>query len=381
MDVNFIINCLETNNIDLLDIDPLTMCRTCTSAGGSDFRGLFESTGVLKNEATGTIYRINEVVQTLTQSPIQENDGLPQMICRPCVKQFFTAFNFLALAKKIDAAFKKFVNTQNPQADVDDAPSSTWPDAGDDMEDGIEFEEFQEVLTNAPQTTVKPQEHKRNEDSVGKRESGGRSVADKGTKSTRVAKPEAGKRKIPSKVDGALPKPTSPPAKKAKESAGDKVAKVKNPDGQFQCPKCPNSYGFVQSLNRHLKTHNDDSGDAAGKQCPHCKKAFSRADALQRHIRTHTNERPYACEYCEKRFKQTSELKDHMLSHTKEVSFKCELCNKVLSTRMGFYYHNKLHKEEAMKAGATGMGKKAGQRKSKGGRDDDQTIIKSEQRT
>ncbi|ORX94307.1 hypothetical protein K493DRAFT_199599, partial [Basidiobolus meristosporus CBS 931.73] len=52
--------------------------------------------------------------------------------------------------------------------------------------------------------------------------------------------------------------------------------------------------------------------------CAVCHKTFGRLDNLKRHYKTHTGERPYFCTYpsCHKCFARSDQLARHQVTHT-----------------------------------------------------------------
>lgn len=387
MDSTFVINCLETNNIDLLDIDPEAMCRMCTAAETKEFRGVFDSTGVLKNEKTGKPFQIYEVIQLMTRTAVRRDDGLPQNICRTCLKQLYTAYNFLTLAKKVDNAFRIFLGqTEESEIEteevvaVEDEPagevSTSWQDANEDntvvgaqidIEMDQDEEEVQLLKEEEEQeeeieyTNIHQLEEEDVEDTVVIHEQVVAEPPSPKKKKVSVAKKPATAEKKPRKSihSSIVPHPTEGPIKK-EENSQQQPEKGK----PFECRACDKTYSFVQALNRHVRSH---SNAGEKKKCPYCQRAFDRADTLTRHIRTHTNERPFSCEICDKKFKQTSELKDHLFSHTKDSTYTCQICFKVLTTRMGLYSHTKsFHKDAAVALASSSSGDvKGGQRRKR----------------
>ena len=362
MDSAYIINCLETNQVDLLENSLVNLCRMCMSGSSTDLKSVFSCTGFLTSES-GKILDISEVIHLLVGVKIKrEQEELPQKICRSCLKQLYTSYSFLNLAKKYEAAFGTFLKLKNAEA-VQVNPDVLYDDQNgeEDDQDTITTDENEELVEEADEDhneegVDEPMEmaiqdvsdlmksdefqveHLREEDvqetiEVSTKEE----PAKKQNKLQKVIQKKiADKKKVPSNL-----KNRSPKAKK----------------NVFNCSQCDKSYSFVQSLNRHFTAEHGDDSDK--KQCPHCPQQFHRADGLKRHIRTHTNERPYACEDCEKSFKQSSELKDHMACHTKEAMYQCKECNFAFTTRMGLHYHTKkAHLGQ-------GMVKKTNKRKAK----------------
>lgn len=337
MDSAFIINCLETNNLDLIDADPVKMCRTCAvSDKDDDFRNIFESTAVLKSDS-GKIHTINEVIDMLTQSVVLPDDGLPQKICRSCIKQLYTAFNFLSQAMKIQRAYQKYLqaNTEPSSLAKDEmvleemSPDGEEEEGTDEDDNNISVPIEEIVTPSDPATT---QVFVIQELPPSQRELVDLSFCESSpSPAKRTATASATERRSPKKTKLRLVPTKS-------------LTKVDNENGQereFECNVCHKKYSFIQSLNRHM--HGSHGSKDSRKECSYCKKTFSRADDLTRHIRTHTNERPYACNVCQKTFKQSSELKEHMQTHTKETIFKCTRCSRKFTSRMGLYTHSKTH--------------------------------------
>lgn len=333
MDSAFIINCLETNNLDLIDADPVTMCRTCANPEKDDFRNVFESTAVLKNEESGNIYKIHEIIQLLTHSHVLPDDGLPQRICRPCIKQLYTAYNFLSQAMKIERAYKIYLGNTLMDVKVLDETShdeeeEVYTDGGDEEDNPVPVEVVSPPAEPSTQVLVIneiPPPPKRE-----------------------VAKSSYCESSPSPKVQRVV---TASPKKPTFRSVPTKsLTKVKNANARdFECRICQKKYSFLQSLNRHM--HGSHGSKESRKKCSYCSKTFSRTDDLVRHIRTHTNERPYACNVCQKTFKQSSELKEHMQSHTKATIFKCTHCTRKFTSRMGLYNHSKSHVNGAKTTG------------------------------
>lgn len=348
MDSTFVINCLETNNIDLMDTDPEHMCRTCTTAKTEDFRSVFEITMVLKDDA-GKPYQISEIIQSLMGTTVRPDDLLPKNICRSCLQRLYSAYNFLTLAKRIDGAFRKYIGTKDPlwqdqeeaekEEDDEQLPSAV-EEADDEYIEVAHLESASERGNDLYYAGTADDD----KDDV-------QMVFDKEPDSPKKAASEERPPSLSPRRQRVPTVKTQTPAKRkgtplTQPSPGggdDGQTTVLGDIKQFKCQHCDKSYSFVQALTRHYNAAHSETGEK--KTCPHCRRLFTRADALKRHIRTHTNERPYACPYCDKKFKQSSELKEHILSHTKTASFECGICGKILTTRMGLYTHTKgMHK-------------------------------------
>ena len=61
---------------------------------------------------------------------------------------------------------------------------------------------------------------------------------------------------------------------------------------QWKCKVCHRIYSSIQSLNQHMKVHDDSKGF----KCDVCLKVFPSKSDFQRHYRTHTGEKSFVTE-------------------------------------------------------------------------------------
>ena len=90
----------------------------------------------------------------------------------------------------------------------------------------------------------------------------------------------------------------------------------------FSCQICRKTYCNKQSLNQHMKVHDESKA----LKCDVCFKLFSHKSGLTRHYRIHTGEKPFACQVCDKKFSQKSSLLNHQAVHSDVRPFKCSIC-------------------------------------------------------
>ncbi|XP_013103093.2 zinc finger protein 34 [Stomoxys calcitrans] len=116
---------------------------------------------------------------------------------------------------------------------------------------------------------------------------------------------------------------------------------------RLNCPNCPKTFQFSQSLQKHIKfscnkvTQNRESPHV----CQVCDKAFK----SKAHLRVHCKQvhlrirREFACTICDKVFNSGPLLKAHMRLHTGEPRMVecCEYCPKKCSTKKYLYAHIK----------------------------------------
>ena len=113
----------------------------------------------------------------------------------------------------------------------------------------------------------------------------------------------------------------------------------------FECQVRHRKYSSKQSLNQHMKIHDDSKSH----KCDVCLKVFSSKSLLKRHYRTHTGEKPFACQICDRKFARKIALAQHQATHSEIKSFKCSIClegrffksKDHLSRHMVFHYEPK----------------------------------------
>ena len=113
----------------------------------------------------------------------------------------------------------------------------------------------------------------------------------------------------------------------------------------FECQVCNRKYSSKQSLNQHMRIHDDSKSH----KCDVCLKVFHNKSQLKMHYRTHTGEKPFACKICDRKFALKHHLVQHEASHSEIKSFKCSICpegrffktKKALNEHMVFHYEPK----------------------------------------
>lgn len=83
------------------------------------------------------------------------------------------------------------------------------------------------------------------------------------------------------------------------------------------CKFCPSETTSKAHMHRHIKEIHQGIKKF---QCHICDRCFGNSWNLKHHVMIHTGEKPHACEICGKRFIQPVTLKTHMKMHQKEVS-------------------------------------------------------------
>lgn len=106
-----------------------------------------------------------------------------------------------------------------------------------------------------------------------------------------------------------------------------------------QCPIC----GLVlkRGLKEHIMIHNDPTGRPF--KCDNCDKTYCRKENLRQHQeREHLMIR-YPCDICGKIFSTRDVLSAHRKLHNSEVQFNCDQCDQVFKSNKYLYKHKQKH--------------------------------------
>lgn len=111
-----------------------------------------------------------------------------------------------------------------------------------------------------------------------------------------------------------------------------------------KCPHCSKSFGRESSLKRHMLTHTRERP----YRCSQCPMSFLLPHCLQSHSRIHSGERPYSCGQCQKSFRHLSSLQCHQRIHNGERPHKCTYCSKAFVRRTDLEIHIRIHTGEGL---------------------------------
>lgn len=124
---------------------------------------------------------------------------------------------------------------------------------------------------------------------------------------------------------------------------------------KFVCSECPKEYKSEKSFIEHKQTHlPPEQRDPNIKRrtqvkiciCTYCGKQSNSQAAHDGHVRTHTNETPYSCTFCPKKFKVYPSLKSHLLIHYNQKPFKCNTCGACFRQASHLKTHSLCHTKE-----------------------------------
>ena len=90
-----------------------------------------------------------------------------------------------------------------------------------------------------------------------------------------------------------------------------------------KCPKpnCDSSFACENTLNRHLRIHNNDLD-----MCHYCPYRYERPNHYERHLKSHFGIKDFECDLCEQKFPTVSQLKTHYEVH-EGIIYCCLICN------------------------------------------------------
>ena len=116
----------------------------------------------------------------------------------------------------------------------------------------------------------------------------------------------------------------------------DQHMRMMHKDKPFICVICVRGFGDENSLQHHLRFHQDLT-------CQICKKKFAYSKHLKNHMSTHEINRFYFCKFCKKKFAQETQLKSHIIifTQTQGKPYKCEVCEKYFYSQCQLINHKR----------------------------------------
>lgn len=119
-------------------------------------------------------------------------------------------------------------------------------------------------------------------------------------------------------------------------------------DYTFMCKICPFKARYVESLQRHILSHNTRNYKHMCKKCP---ARFVHKGNLNHHIMMKHTEPEYKCDFCNKAFHTKINLqRHHEFVHLGIIRHVCDICNQQFGYRCALVKHQRrVHKRERLK--------------------------------
>ncbi|XP_035786970.1 zinc finger protein 2 homolog [Anopheles albimanus] len=279
---------------------------------------------------------LDEMLHVVTGIRARPDDGLPGLLCVPCVLQLRRSHYFKLQSEKTDRILRGYVSHESflKSFEQDALPNSE--DSGPKLEEPVDSAPVDTDSNNEPTS-----------------------------------------RKCDLRIELAQPVACS---KCDKEFLNQRKMKrhmrIHSSERYHQCTQCEMSFADKSNLTKHMRKHTGELRNLKNKPhlCAECGKSFKYGTSLSRHkrlhskrnvftceichkfyaehqtlvnhMRTHTNERPYSCSICDKQFAQKPNLDRHELTHTGVKPYACDLCEKRFSQKSYLIVHKRIHTDE-----------------------------------
>ena len=296
----------------------MNICRICMK-DKSDLSSIFAA------QSDGLI--IASMIMALSNIEINENDGLPEIICQKCSTDVGKAYKLREVCRESDKKLRELLDEQS-EKDYEECEVVKLEDE-EEFESEIYAEDLQEIVKLDDQ------------------------AVEKGAKETEKL----------------------PQTKVKKKIVKEEIART-----DFKCCGCDLSFGNQELLVEHskvehlpmkpkddqkplecnicykrfltakgLKHHQENVYLVKMHQCFFCGRKFETRAILEAHERFHRNERPYICDVCNRGFTSRANLSTHVTTHLpleEHKKFVCNICGNRFSRRSYFKLHMNLHSDE-----------------------------------
>lgn len=120
---------------------------------------------------------------------------------------------------------------------------------------------------------------------------------------------------------------------------------------KFCCEICIAEFTAKRNLTRHHQIFHH--GQRVLNVCDTCGKGFSRPDSLQRHMKTHQDlnevkpgqeEQRLTCSQCKLQFLDQKQLDEHMEMHRLKKTYLCHTCGQIYHQSTKFMKHINSHR-------------------------------------
>lgn len=285
-------------------------CRICTE-DSSETHNLFE----IRHRGT----TLSEMISFCTHLALQENDNSrPSNICRSCIGNLRTAYDFCKLAKASEEKFHELDLSQSAAIFAEPIESILVKEEehGNIEDVNVEFKNFVSPPTigDCLKVEIKEEDNAMNVDEP----------------------PKESKTKI--KTKNSYQKSKRAIVTPIKPWGNSEV--LQRLDTKWQCYKCKVDMPYLEFLRIHMKGHNDGTPH----ECTVCGLHFSKT-LFDRHLCMGES---VQCEYCPKSFVVTNKLIEHLEIHKNHVVInRCAPCKKRLPMKKLYEFH--MHHHHAKK--------------------------------
>ncbi|KAI5711960.1 hypothetical protein M8J75_004620 [Diaphorina citri] len=328
---------------------------------------------------------------------LDENEEMPQNICKACDKQLLSISRFVQKCVKVQKMFKELVDANSNNVDTirqsyikENQYTSEDNDNYDDEEEDEEEEWEREVLSDREKVDNKEQGKKKSArrktskevpklrlKSISKPKVKTKKEPKKSVAKTK-AKPKASKKKVKkieeeyfddgedglSHLSDNVPLPSpdffddpdfeldvkpklktevkkeNGEEKKNKRKLGDQVP----PLGKYDCHSCDATFKTWTQLSHHCTAQHKTP---AHIMCPGCGVKLTSRVMVSRHRAIHSGipVETFTCDKCGKNFLRKSLLQDHILSHIpkEEQPFVCCKCARRFHSEALLRHHERVH--------------------------------------
>lgn len=282
--------CLVADNRFQIDI-----CRVCCHHKPNAMVNIF-------SVASGDGLSFATKIGACADVAIEEHDTLPKSICRDCVNNLKTCYEFQSLCRESDVELRrdKTLRDMIMEQVLDKTmgcigDSSGWSNPATDAADKTHWTE---TPLRDPGGEIRQQAESQMENAIGL----------------------------------GRPSPAS--------SGADGNCDIR----KFQCELCGARFFDIYNFKTHWRIHTIVKKYEC--QADGCGKKFRTNVMLKIHLRTHTGERPYSCQTCYKKFKTASAVTSHQAVHATVKAFKCDLCPYEGTTKPNLRIHQRTHSKE-----------------------------------
>ncbi|XP_074027140.1 uncharacterized protein isoform X2 [Leptinotarsa decemlineata] len=307
-------------------------CRTCMKEN-ADMNSIFDQ------QTPQQQISLKVMLKYFASVEIEQEDGLPETVCKTCEELIYSSYNFKKLCEKSDKKFRKSNDFQNQN------PIPITP-----LVDKTHTENNKNFLNRIMQfDNVQLQENYANSKKALNNydyveEIGIETDSDGKMKEDYQLNSDVSKLKNVKNIERSKKS-----NQKSYETKSNQMMKNKE---KVPCNICDKSFRYRSELERHKLTHSGDKpylcnicGEKPYK-CQLCDSRFSAPGTLMTHTRTHTGDRPHTCKICGKSFPQPGYLSTHMRTHTGEKPIKCKICNQQFNQKGSLIAHMRIHSGE-----------------------------------